>query len=90
MMSLLVLLVIAACCGAIGAKLGGSGRIGCLATTAVGFIGALLGSWASRKTGIPDPFNLVLGGHVFPIVWSIAGGALFTAVLTLLTRKRAP
>lgn len=88
LLSVIALLVIAAIAGAIGTRLAGSGPKGCLASTAVGFVGALLGSYLSRVTGVGDPLTVNLAGTQFPVIWSIAGGALFVAVLTLLTRKR--
>jgi uncharacterized membrane protein YeaQ/YmgE (transglycosylase-associated protein family) len=88
MFPLIALLVIAAACGALGARLAGGGPKGCLASIAVGFIGALLGSWLARATGIGDLLPLNVAGRQFPVVWSIAGAALFVAVLTLLTRRK--
>lgn len=84
----LVLLVIAAICGALGQAIAGtkSGG-GCLVSIALGFVGALLGTWLSGLLGLPDLFTVRLGGTDFPIVWSIIGAALFVAVLNLLTRK---
>lgn len=88
LLSLLLLLVIAAIAGAIGTRLAGGGPKGCIASIAVGFVGALLGSYLARVTGIGDPFTITLAGQKFPLIWSIAGGAIFVAVLTLLTRKK--
>ena len=41
---LLILLVVAAVCGAVGQRIAGFSRGGCLITIVVGYIGALLGS----------------------------------------------
>jgi len=84
----LLLLLIAGLAGGIAQALAGSSRGGCLVSIAVGFIGALLGSWLSRVLGLPELFTITIGGTVFPIVWSIIGATLFVAVLGLLTRKR--
>ena len=88
-LELLVMLVIAAVCGGIGAALGGDARgSGCLVSLALGFIGALLGTWIARAAGWPAIFAITFGGEVtFPIVWSIIGSALFVAVLNLLSRR---
>ena len=84
----LVLLIIAAVCGALGQAIAGTRtRGGCLVSIALGFVGALLGTWLSSVLGLPDLFTVNLGGTGFPIVWSIIGAALFVAVLSLLTRK---
>ncbi len=84
----LVLLVVAGICGAVGQAIVGYSRGGCLASIALGFIGALLGAWIARALQMPEFFELVIGDRAFPIVWSIIGSALFVAVLSLLTRGR--
>ena len=53
---------------------------------ALGFIGALLGRWIATQLGISEIFNLRIGTHSFPIIWSIIGAALFVAVLSLVSR----
>jgi uncharacterized membrane protein YeaQ/YmgE (transglycosylase-associated protein family) len=85
---LLILLVIAAICGAIGRAIAGGARGGCLVSVAVGFIGALLGSWISRKVGLPEILAITVDRHPFPIVWSIIGAALFVAVVHLISGRR--
>ena len=85
----LVLLLVAGVCGALGQAIGGFSRGGCLVSIALGFIGALLGTWLSRQFGLPELLVVPVGGRGFPIVWSIIGAALFVAVIGLLTRRRA-
>ena len=46
---LIVLIVIAAICGAVGKALGGGARGGLIASIALGFIGALLDGLATRS-----------------------------------------
>jgi uncharacterized membrane protein YeaQ/YmgE (transglycosylase-associated protein family) len=84
----LILLVVAGICGAVGQAIVGYSRGGCLASIALGFIGALLGAWLARTLKIPEYFELVIGDQTFPIVWSIIGSALFVALISLLTRPR--
>lgn len=87
LVDLLILLLIAGLCGAIGRAIaGGGGRGGCLVSIAVGFIGALLGMWLARQLGLPEIFMIDVGGTSFPVVWSIIGGALFAAVVGLISR----
>jgi uncharacterized membrane protein YeaQ/YmgE (transglycosylase-associated protein family) len=86
--SLLLLLVIAAICGAVGKALAGSARGGLVVSTVLGFIGALLGPWVARQLGLAEPFTVTIGGHPFPILWSIIGAALFVAILHLVSRRR--
>ncbi len=84
----LVLLLIAGICGSVAQALAGFSRGGCLAAIAVGFIGALLGTWLARLVGVAEILAIEVGGRAFPVVWSIVGGALFAAVLGLATRRR--
>jgi uncharacterized membrane protein YeaQ/YmgE (transglycosylase-associated protein family) len=71
----------------VGKSLGGGGRGGLLVSTALGFIGALLGPWLAGQLGLPEPFMLQIGSESFPIVWSIIGAALFVALLHLLSGR---
>ena len=84
----LVLLLIAGVCGAIGQALGGYTHGGCLVSIALGFIGALLGSWLASALHLPELFPIEVAGTRFPIIWSIIGAALFVAVINLITRRR--
>jgi len=84
----LILLLVAGICGAIGQSLAGYSRTGCLGSIALGFIGALLGTWLARLLGLPEIFPVKIGGESFPIIWSIVGSALFVAVLSLFARRR--
>jgi uncharacterized membrane protein YeaQ/YmgE (transglycosylase-associated protein family) len=85
---LLILLLVAGICGAIGQAITGYSHGGCLVSIALGFIGALLGSWLAGKMGLPELVALPVGGVHFPIVWSIIGAALFVAVINLISRPR--
>jgi len=85
---LIVLIVIAAICGAIGRTLAGGSRGGLLVSTALGFIGALFGPWIAHQLGLSEPFVLHVSGQSFPILWSIVGAALFVALLHLLSGRR--
>jgi uncharacterized membrane protein YeaQ/YmgE (transglycosylase-associated protein family) len=85
---ILILLLIAGICGAIGQAITGYSHGGCLVSIALGFIGALLGSWIAGKMGLPELVAIPVGGVHFPIVWSIIGAALFVAVINLISRPR--
>jgi uncharacterized membrane protein YeaQ/YmgE (transglycosylase-associated protein family) len=85
---LLVLITIAAICGAVGRGLGGGARGGLLVSTATGFIGALLGPWMARQFHLTEPFVLRVSGYSLPILWSIIGGALIVARLHPLSGRR--
>lgn len=86
--ALLLLILIAAVCGAVGKSLAGSARGGLVVSTVLGFIGALLGPWVARALKLPEPFMVVIGGHPFPVLWSIVGAALFVALLHLVSGRR--
>lgn len=86
-MHFLILLLVAGLCGVIAQAIAGFSRGGCLVAIAVGFIGALIGMWLHKVTGLPDIFVISIGDTGFPIVWSIIGGVLFSVVIGLLTRR---
>jgi uncharacterized membrane protein YeaQ/YmgE (transglycosylase-associated protein family) len=86
--SLIVLLVIAAIAGSIGQALAGYSLGGCLVSTVVGFVGAFLGLWLARQFGLPEFFTISVGGETFPVIWSIIGSFLLALTVGLLTRGR--
>ena len=85
---LIVLLLIAAVCGAIGRAIAGGTHGGCLVSIALGFIGALLGGWLARAAKLPELLAINISGHSFPILWSIIGAALFVAIVHLIGGRR--
>jgi uncharacterized membrane protein YeaQ/YmgE (transglycosylase-associated protein family) len=85
---LLILLVIAGLCGSVGSGLAAHSSSGWLGSIALGFIGALLGTWLARTLHLPEAFSVRIGSKAFPVVWSIVGAALFSGVLGFLTRPR--
>jgi uncharacterized membrane protein YeaQ/YmgE (transglycosylase-associated protein family) len=88
LIDLLLLLLVAGVCGALGQAISGFSRGGCLVSIALGFVGAILGMWLARQLGLPELLMLPVAGKNFPVVWSIIGSALFVAVISLLTRGR--
>jgi len=84
----LLLVLIAGVCGSLAQALAGFSRGGCLVSIALGFIGALFGTWLARTMALPEPLAIQVGGREFPVVWSIVGAALFSAVLSIFTRPR--
>ena len=85
---LLILLLVAGVCGALGQAISGYSRGGCLVSIALGFVGAVLGVWLARALALPELFAIQIGTTNFPIIWSIIGSALFVAVIALITRGR--
>jgi uncharacterized membrane protein YeaQ/YmgE (transglycosylase-associated protein family) len=84
----LILLIVAAIAGSIGQALAGYSIGGCLVSIVVGYIGAFIGLWIARQFGLPSILPITIEGESFPIVWSIIGSALLTAILGLFTRRR--
>lgn len=82
---IVVYLLIAGVCGAIGRAIGGGTRGGIFVSVAVGFVGALLGSAVARALRLPELVLVRVEGHPFPILWSIIGAALFVALIHLLS-----
>jgi uncharacterized membrane protein YeaQ/YmgE (transglycosylase-associated protein family) len=85
---ILVLLLIAGVCGALGQAITGYSHGGCLVSIALGFIGALLGSWIAGYLHLPELFVIPVGGMRFPVIWSVIGAALFVALINLISRRR--
>lgn len=85
---LIVLLIVAAVVGSIGQALAGYSAGGCLLSIVVGFIGAALGAWLAGQLNLPEVLMLNIDGRPFPVLWAIAGSALFAAALGLLVRRR--
>ena len=83
----LLLFLVAGVVGGIGQTLAGRSRSGCLASVALGFIGALLGGWLAKLLGLPEIFLIQVGTAPFPLVWSLIGATLFVAVLGFFARR---
>lgn len=89
LLSFLLLLLIAAVCGAAGQALAGYSLGGCLVSIVVGFIGAFIGMWMAGQFGLPEPLAVQVGGRTFPVIWSVIGGALFALLVGLIRRTLA-
>jgi uncharacterized membrane protein YeaQ/YmgE (transglycosylase-associated protein family) len=83
-----VYLVIAGICGAVARGLGGGTGGGFILSILLGFLGAFLGTWIARMLHLPELLIIAVGGHPFPIVWSIIGGFLLVALAHGLMRPR--
>lgn len=89
-MSFLLLLIIAAICGAIGQSIAGYSLGGCFISAVVGFIGALIGKWLAAKMGLTYIIPVEINGETFPIIWSNLGAALFSVAIGVLSRGKNP
>ena len=88
LMGFLVLLLVAAIAGALGQAIVGYSAGGCLVSIALGFVGALIGSWLRTELGLPEPFPIDIQGQSFSLIWAIIGAALFVAVISLVSGRR--
>jgi uncharacterized membrane protein YeaQ/YmgE (transglycosylase-associated protein family) len=88
LLEVLLLLLIAALVGAIGQAIAGYSRGGLLVSMALGFIGALLGTWMARGLGLPELLVIQINKVAFPLLWSIIGAALFVAFVGLLSPRQ--
>jgi uncharacterized membrane protein YeaQ/YmgE (transglycosylase-associated protein family) len=88
LVGIVVYLIIAGICGAIGSAIAGGTRGGILVSIALGFVGAVLGSFIADRMRLPEPFSFTVDAHPFPIVWSIIGAAVFVALLHLVSGRR--
>ena len=86
--SLIILLIVGGLVGLIAQRLAGYSRGGCLMSIALGFIGALIGSWAVKQFGLPEIYVLKIAHTSIPIVWAIIGATVLVALLGLLKRRR--
>jgi uncharacterized membrane protein YeaQ/YmgE (transglycosylase-associated protein family) len=82
----IVYLIIAGVCGAIARALAGGTGGGFVISLLVGFLGAFVGTWLARQLRLPALFVVTIGGHPFPIVWSIVGGMVLVGVAHMLMR----
>ena len=88
LLGFLVLLLVAALAGAPGQAIVGYSAGGCLVSIALGFVGALIGTWLRTELGLPEPFPIEIQGQSFSLIWAIIGAALFVAVISLVSGRR--
>lgn len=85
---ILLLLLIAGISGGVAQALVGFSRGGCAVSIVVGFIGALIGWWLSDLLNLPLLFQINIQGQPFPIIWSVIGGVVFVAIVSLISGRR--
>jgi len=83
---LLVLILVGAICGAIAEMLVGYSPGGFLASVAIGFLGALIGSWLAPRIGLPSIFRVTIEGFTIEILWAILGAVVLLLILSLFRR----
>jgi uncharacterized membrane protein YeaQ/YmgE (transglycosylase-associated protein family) len=80
-------LIIAGVCGAVSRAIAGGTSGGFVVSVLVGFLGAFVGTWLARMFRFPPLVVVSIGGHPFPIVWSIIGGMVLVAFTHAVTRR---
>lgn len=86
LVGLLLLIIVGAICGGIAEALVGYSPGGFLASVAIGFLGAFIGSWLAPRIGLPSVLPVTIEGFTIEIVWSILGAIILLAVLSFIRR----
>ena len=91
MMYIIHSIIVALICGAIGAKIAGAGRAGCLGFIVLGIIGSLLGPFVANAFHFPATATFTLfekdifiNAVVMRLIWNIMGAIIFVAILNFL------
>jgi uncharacterized membrane protein YeaQ/YmgE (transglycosylase-associated protein family) len=85
---IILLIVIAALCGALGQAISGYSLGGLVVSIVVGFIGAVLGRWFYLAANPPELWILQVGNVQFPVIWSIIGATVFALFVAMFQRRR--
>jgi len=86
LIGLLVLILVGAIVGAIAEAVVGYSPGGFLAAAAIGFLGAILGSWLAPRIGLPELLPVTIEGVTIPVVWAIVGAIILVLLLSLFRR----
>ena len=85
---IVVWLVIAVICGAVAQALLGYSHIGLLSTTALGLLGALVGTWLANGLRLPPILTISVFGVQAELVWCTVGAVLVIALTQSLRSRR--
>lgn len=86
LVELLVWLIVAAICGAVGSAIVGYSPGGLLASIGLGLVGAFIGSWLGRALGLPALLTFTFGDVQIELIWTILGAVILVAFVALLRR----
>ena len=86
LVGLLILIIVGAICGGIAEAIVGYSPGGFLASVAIGFLGALIGTWLAPRIGLPSILPVTIDGFTIEVVWSILGAIILLAVLSAIRR----
>jgi uncharacterized membrane protein YeaQ/YmgE (transglycosylase-associated protein family) len=87
LVEILVWLVVAAICGAVGSAIVGYSPGGLLASIGVGLVGAFIGSWLAQTIGLPALLTFSFGDVQIELLWTILGAVLLVGLVSLLRRS---
>ena len=83
-----VWLVIALICGAVAQALLGYSHIGLLSATALGLLGALVGTWLASALRLPSMLTINIFGVQAELLWCTVGAILVIALTQALRSRR--
>ena len=83
-----VWLVIALICGAVAQALLGYSHIGLLSATALGLLGALVGTWLASALRLPQMLTINVFGVQAELLWCTVGAILVIALMQALRSRR--
>ena len=83
-----VWLVIALICGAVAQALLGYSHIGLLSATALGLLGALVGTWLASLLRLPSMLTINIFGVQAELLWCTVGAILVIALTQALRSRR--
>lgn len=86
-LEIVIFLLVGAICAGIAQSILGI-RTGLLGSIVIGWLGAFVGTWIARQTGLPELYVLRVGDAAIPIIWTIVGSFVLVAVVGLLRRAR--
>lgn len=84
--TIVIWLIVAAIAGAMGQLIAGS-RGGILISVALGFFGAIVGTWLARQLNLPEILVITINGESFPLVWTLIGATILAALFGAFTRS---
>ncbi len=83
-----VWLAIALICGAVAQALLGYSHIGLISATALGLLGALLGTWLANTLRLPDLLTITIFGVQAELIWCTVGAILLIVIVQALRPRR--
>jgi uncharacterized membrane protein YeaQ/YmgE (transglycosylase-associated protein family) len=85
---IIVWLVIALICGAMAQALLGYSHIGLLSATALGLLGALVGTWLASLLHLPSMLTINIFGVQAELLWCTVGAILVIALTQAFRSRR--